>query len=86
MYFIDAGHSFEEVCFDIDRAIEKNKNAIIIMDDFGHPTSGVRKAIDQKTKDGKIKIKKIIGEEKGFIAENGVEFADSEGVIAYAAS
>ena len=57
-------------------------NPIIIMDDYGNSASdNVRKSIDDKVKEGKLKIHKMIGEDVGFKTKSGWEMNDREGVI-----
>ena len=41
----------------------------------------IRKSIDDKVKEGKLKIHKMIGEDVGFKTKSGWEMNDREGVI-----
>ena len=57
-------------------------NPIIIMDDYGNPNNrNIRMSIDEKIKEGKIKIHKKIGEDVGYKTKAGWEMIDREGVI-----
>lgn len=78
---IDAGHTYEQVVYDIDRCIEQMNNPIIIMDDYGHEGRTVRDAIDKKFEEGKLVLNKHIGEDKGYVASNNKVFIGREGVI-----
>jgi len=78
---IDAGHTFEEVVFDIDRLSKQLNNPTFIFDDYGHEGRTVRDAINSKLSDGTIKLITHIGEDKGFVAGNGKTFIGREGVV-----
>ena len=78
---VDAGHTFEEVVFDIDRLSKQLNNPTFIFDDYGHEGRTVRKAIDDRLSAGTIKLITHIGEDKGFVAGNGKTFIGREGVI-----
>ena len=47
---IDVGHTYELVCYDIDRVLKKLPNATLIIDDYGH-WQGAKKAVDEYFKD-----------------------------------
>ena len=52
------------------------------MDDYGNPNNrNIRVSIDEKIKEGKIKIHKKIGEDVGYKTKAGWEMIDREGVI-----
>ena len=78
---IDAGHSYEEVIYDINRFANKLDNPTFIFDDYGHEGETVRNAINAKLLDGTIKLVTHIGEDKGFVAANNKTFIGREGVI-----
>jgi len=85
---IDAGHSHEEVLFDINRCLEKLNKPTLIFDDVceklypnGEIGKTIRTAIDKFISDGKINIKKYIGEHKGYITGNGKKLLGREGMI-----
>tara|TARA_R110002012_G_scaffold241380_1_gene415601 strand:+ start:687 stop:2033 length:1347 start_codon:yes stop_codon:yes gene_type:complete len=77
---LDAGHTYDQVSFDIDRCVALN-NPIIIMDDFGHEGRTVRNAIINKMKENKLELHQYIGEDKGYIASNDKVFIGREGCI-----
>ena len=80
--FIDASHDPLQVEIDIEKAIDYFNNPIIIMDDYGNSTNkSIRNAIDNKIKEGKLKICKKIGEDIGYKTKSGWEMDDREGVI-----
>ena len=80
---IDVGHTYELVCYDIDRVLKKLPNATLIIDDYGNPrqNSEVKRAIDDKVKEHNLKIDKFIGEDDGYICVHGLVFNDREAVI-----
>jgi len=78
---IDAGHAYEQVVRDIEKTIKYFNNPIIIIDDYGNPNLGVRKAIDEITDKGLLKLSKLVGEEKGFMTAAGWTMNDIEGGI-----
>jgi hypothetical protein len=79
--FVDAGHSTELVKYDIKRFLEKNKNMILIFDDYGQRDESIKKAIV----DSNLPISRYIGEYNGFtctnMADKEVTFVAREGVI-----
>ena len=79
--FVDAGHSTDFIKFDIKRLLEKNKNMILIFDDYGQQDGVVRNAI----RDSNLEISRHIGEYNGFTFKrlNGdtIVFKGREGVI-----
>ena len=79
--FIDAGHTTELVEFDIKRLIDKNKNMILIFDDYGQSDNSIKNAISNTN----LNVSRHIGEYNGFTCTNlsGKEiiFAGREGVI-----
>jgi hypothetical protein len=80
--FIDASHDYPQVGYDIEKVIEYFGNPIIVMDDYGNSVNkNVRKAIDDKIKEGKLKLYKKIGENVGYKTKSGWEMDDREGII-----
>ena len=80
--FIDASHDHPQVEYDIERAIKYFNNPIIVMDDYGNPhNKAIRLSIDNKVKEGKLKIHSLIGESEGTQTSAGWAFYDREGVI-----
>lgn len=51
------------------------------MDDYGHIMNTVKPIIDNLIKEDKINVLKWVGEDKGYVATNGKEFIDKEGLI-----
>ena len=80
--FADASHDYPQVAIDIQKTLDYFNNPIIIMDDYGNPNNrNIRVSIDEKIKEGKIKIHKKIGEDVGYKTKAGWEMIDREGVI-----
>ena len=67
--------------FDIKRLIDKNKNMILIFDDYGQSDNSIKNAISNTN----LNVSRHIGEYNGFTCTNlsGKEiiFAGREGVI-----
>lgn len=78
---VDAGHTFEEVIYDIDRISNQLGNVTLIFDDYGHEGRTVRDAINKKLSDGDLNLIKYIGEDKGYKAANNKVFIGREGLI-----
>ena len=80
--FVDASHDYPQVAIDIQKTLDYFDNPIIIMDDYGNPNNkNIRMSIDEKIKEGKVKIHKKIGEDVGYKTKAGWEMIDREGVI-----
>ena len=80
--FIDASHDYPQVAYYIEKAITYFDNPIIILDDYGNSASkNVRQSIDDKVREGRLKIYKTIGEHAGFKTKSGWEMNDREGII-----
>ena len=80
--YIDASHDYPQVAYDIEKAINYFKNPIIVLDDYGNPNNtNIRRSINKKVQDGKLKIHKNIGEYPGFKTKSGWSMIDREGVI-----
>ena len=85
---IDAGHSHEEVLYDINRCLESLDKPILIFDDIckklypnGQIGNTIRTAIDEKINEGKLNLHKYIGEDKGYKTGNGKVLLGREGMI-----
>ena len=78
---IDAGHTYENLVHDIEKTNSYFNNPIIVIDDYGNPNLGVRKAIDEMIDKGTIKLSELIGEQDGFITAAGWSMNDREGGI-----
>ena len=80
--FVDASHDYPQVAIDIEKVVNYFDNPIVILDDYGNPNNrNIRKSIDDKVKEGKIKIIEKIGEDVGYKTKSGWEMIDREGVI-----
>jgi len=76
--FVDAGHDKERIQFDIKRLLAKNKNMILIFDDYGQPDRVIPSAIHESN----LNISQYIGEHAGFTCKDGqLTFVTREGVI-----
>ena len=78
---IDAGHDYNTVCYDIDRVIKNNPEATIVMDDYGNPKQDIKRAINEKVEQYKLRIDEFIGEGDGFMCVHRLVFNDREGVV-----
>jgi predicted O-methyltransferase YrrM len=78
---IDAGHTYENLVHDIEKTNSYFNNPIIVIDDYGNPNLGVRKAIDEMIEKGTIKLSELVGEQKGFLTAAGWSMNDREGGI-----
>lgn len=84
--FIDCGHDVYEVLSDIERAIALCDDEVyIVFDDYGHPETGVKEAIEQSKRKYNIETISFIGQEDGFFVtrKDGSTFQleDNEGII-----
>ena len=80
--FVDASHDYPQVAVDIQKCIDLFDNPIIILDDYGNPNNrNIRNSIDDKIREGKIKVDTKIGEDVGFLTKSGWKMIDREGVI-----
>ena len=80
--FVDASHDYPQVAIDIQKCIDMFDNPIIILDDYGNPNNrNIRASIDDKIKEGKIKVDSLIGEDVGFLTKSGWKMIDREGVV-----
>jgi predicted O-methyltransferase YrrM len=78
--FIDANHTYEGVMSDIQNSLSNFEDPILILDDYGHPSGGIKQAVDQLVLEQQLEIIKQIGEEKVHHLA-GYENVDVEGVI-----
>tara|TARA_R110001592_G_scaffold200507_1_gene449359 strand:- start:7 stop:597 length:591 start_codon:yes stop_codon:yes gene_type:complete len=81
--FIDCGHEYEHVIADIQNTIKFGASEqYIIFDDYGHPTTGVKRAIkDICDANENFNIIEFIGEPLGSDCRPGLLLKDWEGVI-----
>ena len=60
--FVDASHDYPQVAVDIQKCLDYFDNPILILDDYGNPNNrNIRKSIDDKIKEGKIKVDALFG-------------------------
>ena len=78
---IDAGHTYEAVCYDVDRCMKEIDNPTFIFDDHGNPNQDIRRAIYDKMEEYELTIDKFIGEGDGYICAHGLVFDEREGVV-----
>lgn len=78
---LDAMHDIDGIIYMITESSKYYPNALIIMDDYGHIGGTVKMVIDAYIDNGSIEVLQWIGEQKGFMAANGKEFVDTEGLI-----
>ena len=84
VFFIDCVHEAGHVKKDIETAINKGTDDVImIFDDYGLPEDipSVKVAVDEAINSGLIKLVKHIGESKGDEPRRGRKLVDWEGVI-----
>ena len=79
--FVDATHEYNGIQADIKRLLEKNKNMILVFDDYGQSDEVIKKAIQACN----LNIDRYIGEYTGFTCRNlsdkEIKFVTREGVI-----
>ena len=79
--FVDATHEYDGIRSDIKRLLEKNKNMILVFDDYGQADEVIKKAIHSCN----LTINMYIGEHTGFTCRNlsdkEIKFVTREGVI-----
>jgi len=82
--FLDADHRYNFVVYDIRNAWTNilDKGGYIIIDDYGLPASGVKRAVDDLLKENKnLSLVRYIGEPKGSDCRSGRKLIDWEGLI-----
>jgi SAM-dependent methyltransferase len=82
--FLDADHRYNFVVYDIRNAWTNilDKGGYIIIDDYGLPASGVKRAVDDLVKENKnLSLVRYIGEPTGSDCRSGRKLLDWEGVI-----
>ena len=80
--FVDASHDYPQVAIDIQKCVDYFENPILILDDYGNPNNrNIRNSIDDKVREGVVRIDTEIGENIGFKTKAGWEMIDREGVI-----
>ena len=81
--FIDCNHEYDSVISDIQNCITfGDSKQYLIFDDYGHPTTGVKEAIQDVIKANSLfKLVQYLGEGKGSDCRPGLILKDYEGVI-----
>ncbi len=80
--FVDASHDYPQVAIDIQKCVDYFDNPILILDDYGNPNNrNIRNSIDDKIREGVVRIDTKIGENVGFKTKAGWEMIDREGVV-----
>ena len=65
--FVDASHDYPQVAVDIQKCVDYFDNPILILDDYGNPNNrNIRNSIDDKIREGVVRIDTEIGERVGF--------------------
>ena len=78
---VDAGHTYQHIIHDVEKAIAHFNSPIIILDDYGNPKTDIKKAIDELLGNGILNLHTHIGEESGFKTAAGWVMNDREGGI-----
>lgn len=82
---IDASHEKHQVYLDIQMAMSKYSNPILVLDDYGNVSDDIRDAVNKHVSEGTISISRYIGENAGYSVTrlNGdiTVFCGAEGVI-----
>jgi hypothetical protein len=90
LFFIDAGHRYEEILIDINRVTSMNcqKECYLLFDDYGSTINpGIKQAVDLAVKEGILEIVQFVGHDAGHNFGNAVKggpdriLVDREGVI-----
>ena len=81
LIYLDALHDYNGILQGLNRIKTQYPDTIIVMDDYGHIMNTVKPIIDNLIKEDKINVLKWVGEDKGYVATNGKEFIDKEGLI-----
>mgnify|MGYP003664535124 CR=1 FL=1 len=87
MFFVDAGHKYEQVISDINRIFDMNCNeeCYIVFDDYGAEghVDNVKRAVDQAIENGALEVVQHVGHEKGHDFNNARagKLLASEGII-----
>ena len=81
--FIDCDHNYDGVISDIQNCLKYGaSHQYLIFDDYGHPTAGVKQAVqDVVQANSSFELVQYIGEEKGSDCRPGLILKDYEGVI-----
>lgn len=90
MFFVDAGHKYEEIVYDINRITQMNcdTDCYLLFDDYGSTINpGIKEAVTLAVNSNVLEIVKFIGHESGYNFGNAIKggpdriLVDYEGVI-----
>lgn len=90
LFFIDAGHKYNEIIHDINRATNMycSDECYLLFDDYGSTINpGIKQAVDQAVNEGILEIKEWVGHDSGYNFGNAIKggpdriLIDKEGVI-----
>ena len=82
--WIDAGHDYSSIKYDVERFTDNLNDPYIIFDDYAHPNVGVKQVVSELVESGAVESIHYIGElGKDLISAKGTIFRpdDPEGVI-----
>lgn len=90
MFFVDGGHKYEELVYDINRITRMNcdTDCYLLFDDYGSTINpGIKEAVTLAVNSNVLEIVKFIGHESGYNFGNAIKggpdriLVDYEGVI-----
>jgi hypothetical protein len=90
MFFVDGGHKYEELVYDINRITRMNcdTECYLLFDDYGSTINpGIKEAVTLAVNSNVLEIVKFIGHESGYNFGNAIKggpdriLVDYEGVI-----
>lgn len=76
LFFIDAGHKYEEIIYDINRATNMYcaSDCYLLFDDYGSSINvGIKQAVDQAVHEGILEIKEWVGHDAGYNFGNAIK-------------
>lgn len=76
LFFIDAGHKYEEIIYDINRATNMYcaPECYLLFDDYGSSINvGIKQAVDQAVQEGILEIKEWVGHDAGYNFGNAIK-------------
>lgn len=76
LFFLDAGHRFDELIFDINRVTSMNcdPDCYILFDDYGSSTNlGIKQAVDYAVESNVLEVIQFIGHDSGHNFGNAIK-------------
>lgn len=76
LFFLDAGHRYEEIILDINRvtSMKCEADCYLLFDDYGSSINiGIKQAVDQAVDQGVLEIKEWIGHDAGYNFGNAIK-------------